>query len=222
MVHIYSGAFNGSSFLGALKGDPGRREDPARDLRALRLRVLRSRDRAQEAAKLAIAQHQRDLVPGRPSISSAHASSFRMPSSYCSLPRREGFPVTASVTATGISGDRWGPDRFLNHQPADPTGALNPVRIPLSPPIQRTIGSMVWSRRQAKSEKSISSATASPLAGGGAANSGRTSRPSIFVADRMNRVRRLCADIVRLSMHGVFPRSPRPWTMFADSIVAVV
>ena len=45
---------------------------------------------------------------------------------------REGFPVTAPVTAMGYSGDRWGPNGFLNPQLADLTWGLNPVRIPLS------------------------------------------------------------------------------------------
>ena len=37
--------------------------------------------------------------------------------------------MTVSVRATWISGDGWGPDCFLNHQLADPTGAPNRVRV---------------------------------------------------------------------------------------------
>lgn len=66
------------------------------------------------------------------------ASRIEFQNAFASLgqpaPKR-GIPMTALVTATGISGDQWGSDCFPIQQVADPTRALNPVRIPLSPPI---------------------------------------------------------------------------------------
>jgi hypothetical protein len=69
--------------------------------------------------------------------------STRLESSFREIPlgssatcsRKEGFPVTALVTATGISGDQRGPNLFRIQQVADPTRTLYPVRIPLSPPV---------------------------------------------------------------------------------------